>query len=207
MAKYEIEQRGKLSEEKFDELTKFFSKEGKKLDQKNRISLIWCTAKQNIAEVKDEEIDLRLRVTNGHGEVVLKHGKWGGKENRKEFSFAVENLEKFWDYLEFVRILGYHNFLVTETVKNDYEYKGVEFSLVEVPGWGYYFEAEILTDEAEIEEAHKKIEETVKSVGLEIITEEGYHELLDGINNRPGGRMDLDTVDMEELKKRFKAYF
>ena len=39
--------------------------------------------------------------------------------------------------------------------------EGVEFSLVEVPGWGYYFEAEILTDEAEIEKAHKKIEETV----------------------------------------------
>lgn len=207
MAKYEIEQRGKLSEKKFNELTKFFSKNGKKLDQKNRISLIWCTAKEKIAEVKDEEIDLRLRVTNGHGEVVLKHGKWGGKESRKEFSFAVENLEKFWDYLEFVRILGYHNFLVTETVKNDYEYKGVEFSLVEVPGWGYYFEAEILTDEAEIEEAHKKIEETVSSVGLEIITEAGYHELLDSINNRPGGRMDLDTVDIDELKKRFRAYF
>lgn len=207
MAKFEIEQRGRLSQNKFDELTKFFTKEGKKLDQKNRISLIWCTAKEKIAEVKDEEIDLRLRVTNGKGEVVLKHGKWGGKENRKEYSFAVENFDKFWDYLEFVRILGYHNFLLTQTVKNDFEYKGVEFSLVEVPGWGYYFEAEILADEAEIEQAHKKIEEVVDLVGLETIDQAGYHELLDSINNRPGGRLDLDTVDFEALEKRFKKYF
>ncbi|MEI6040303.1 MAG: hypothetical protein WCP93_03055 [Candidatus Berkelbacteria bacterium] len=207
MAKFEIEQRGRLSKEKFVELTDFFQKNGQKLEQKNRISLIWCTAKENIAEVKDEEIDLRLRVTNGEGEVVLKHGKWGGKDARKEFSFKVENLEKFWDYLEFVRILGYHNFLVTETIKNDYEYDGVEFSLVEVPGWGYYFEAEILVDQEGIDAANKKIESTVDRVGLEIINEAGYHELLDSINNRPGGRLDLDEIDLEELKKRFDKYF
>ena len=120
MAKFEIEQRGKLSKEKFHELDKLFRKDGKFVDVKKRLSLIWCTSVKSAAEVKDETIDLRLRVTNGEGEVVLKHGKWSGSDSRKEFSFPVKDADNFWDYLEFVRILGYHKFLVTDTIKNDY---------------------------------------------------------------------------------------
>lgn len=207
MAKYEIEQRGKLSSQDFKRLTKFFSASGQPHGTKNRITLIWCRAKKKIAEVKDEKIDLRLRVTNGKGEVVLKHGKWGGKEARKEFEFMVENADKFWDYVEFVRILGYKDFLLTETIKNDYIYKGIEFSLVEIPGWGYYFEAEILADAHEINAANNKIEKVVESVGLEIINEKDYHELLDSINNRPGSRLRLDEEVIQTLKPKFKQYF
>lgn len=207
MAKFEIEQRGRLSKEKHDELAKFFSENGKTLEKKHRISLIWCTAKNNIAEVKDEEIDLRLRVTNGEGEVVLKHGKWGGKDARKEFSFKVENIEKFWDYLEFVRILGYQKFLLTETIKEDFLYKGIDFSLVEIPEWGYYFEAEILAEKNEIDQANHKIETIVGEVGLEIINEADYHELLDSINNRPGGRLEMTDETVEKIKPKFAKYF
>jgi adenylate cyclase class IV len=207
MAKFEIEQRGRLSKEKFLELDKIFRKDGEFVDVKKRLSLIWCTSVNSAAEVKDEKIDLRLRVTNGEGEVVLKHGKWSGSDSRKEFSFPVKDADNFWDYLEFVRILGYHKFLVTDTIKNDYHYKGIEFSLVEIPKWGYYFEAEILVDEDGIDAANKKIEEIVHSVGLELIDETGYHELLDSINARPGSRIDLDTVDMDDLKSKFEVYF
>ncbi len=207
MTKFEIEQRGRLTVKKFNDLTQFLKENGTFIDQKNRLSLIWCTAKVNISEVKDEQIDLRLRVTNGQGEVVLKHGKWGGKDARKEFSFKVETQEKFWDYLEFVRILGYKNFLVTETIKDDYHYKGIDFSLVEIPGWGNYFEAEILADKDQINIANQKIEKTIHDLGLTTLNESAYHVLLDSINNRPSAKIELSDATIEDLKQRFSEYF
>jgi len=205
MAKHEIEHRGRIYKDKIDEIVEIFQEKGKFLGQKKRLSLIWCTAKTNISEVKDEKIDLRLRVTNGKSEVVLKHGKWGSADSRKEFSFDVDN-DQFWDYLEFLRILGYKNFLLTPTIKNDYLYDGVEFSLVEVPGWGYYFEAEILTEAENIETANEKVHQTITSLGLSILDEAGYFAILDEINNRKGGRLNLDETNMTELKKSFADY-
>jgi len=94
MPKIEVEHRGILTEKKFKELNRFFRKEGKFLDKKDRFSIIYFVSKKKvkrIEEMKNVPIDLKLRITNKKTELGLKYGKWGGKDARKEFLFPINS--------------------------------------------------------------------------------------------------------------------
>jgi len=206
MPKIEIEHRGLLTKEKYTKLTKFFQKNGQFLEEKKRFSLIYSTSKKSVREVKDSPIDIKLRITNGQPEAALKYGKWSGKDARREFNFALEK-DKYWEFAEFLRILGYSQYVMMANTKHDYLYKGIEFSLVEVPEWGHYFEAEILTDDTDIDKSDKLIEKQLKRLDLEVLNEESFFDLLDELNNRDGFRIDLTKTSPGEIENRFKEYF
>jgi len=56
---------------------------------------------------------------------------------------------------------------VLQATKTDlYLYRGIEFALVKVPGWGYYFEGEIATDRRSVAKANKKIISACRGVGM-----------------------------------------
>ncbi len=157
-------------------------------------------------EVYQHPVDLKVRITNGKGELVLKYGDWSGNDARKEFLFPIEK-EKFEEMIEFLKILGHYHGVLQATVTDLYRYKGVDFSLVNVPGWGYYFEAEIVTEEGGVEDANKKIRDVCKSLGIEVLDHKGFCALLESLNNRPGHRFNLNKQNFTEIKKRFKDYF
>jgi len=206
MAKIEIEQRGLLSESQFRELDKKLSSEGKFLGEKKRFSVISASSQKSVKEVVDEKIDLRVRVTNGKSELVLKYGKWGSKDSRREINIAFDTKD-FDEMIEFIKLIGFNRIVLQATVTRCYTYNNIEFALVHVPGYGYYFEAEIMADDNESEDAHKAIESEVGRLGLRIANQEEYHELLDSMNNREGFRLDLDKTDFQETRKRFAEYF
>lgn len=206
MAKVEVEHRGRLTTEKYNELLKFFEKNGRSSGIKKRFSIIYATSKKTVREDKDNPIDLKLRITNGQPEIALKYGKWSGNDARKEFGFHIDP-DQYDDFLEFLNILGYNKAVIMANTKQDYIYHGVEFSLVEVPGWGHYFEAEILIDDDKIDDANKKIDAEIKLLGLKVLSEEDFYDLLDELNNRPGCRVDLDKKSIDKLKKKYKDYF
>lgn len=206
MAKIEVEHRGRLTSEKYEELLSFFNEEAKFIDEKKRFSIIYATSKESVREDRDNPIDLKLRVTNGQPEIALKYGRWSGNDARKEFGFHI-NSDQYDDFLEFLKILGYDKAILMANTKKDYLYHGIEFSLVEVPDWGYYFEAEILTAEDKIDEANEIISKEIKELGLSVLNEEDFCDLLDELNNRPGCRIDLDKDDITDLKAKYKDYF
>ncbi len=206
MSKIEVEHRGLISSKEFEKLKSFFTKEGKFLGQKKRFSMILNTSHKTVREVKDDPVDLKIRVTNGQAEVAFKYGKWSGKDARKEFNFDFET-EKFADFMEFLKLIGFSKFVLMANTKYDYLYRGVVFSLVEVPNWGHYFEAEILTDENNVVKADQIINSGLKKLGLKILDEEGFYDLLDGFNNREGYRVDLNKTPFSEIKDRFIEYF
>lgn len=205
MAKIEVEHRGLLTKGKFNELKTFFEKEGKFLSEKKRFSIIYTSGNQ-VEDDKDILIDIKLRITNKKAELAIKHGKWSGKDARKEFNFFIDN-EKFEDMIEFLKIISYHHVALMANTKLDYLFNDIEFSLVTVPEWGHYFEAEILTDEKSKDEANKKINKELNKLGLHVLDENGFYKLLNELNDRDGYRLDLDKVDFKEIKKRFSEYF
>lgn len=206
MTKYEVEHRGLLTAEKYDELIRFFDKNAKNCGTKKRFSIIYSTSKKSVREIKDDPIDLKLRVTNGKSEIALKYGKWSGKDARREFGFEIDT-DQYDDFIEFLKILGYHKAVLMDNIKHDYIYRGIEFSLVEVPHWGYYFEAEIMSNEKEIDKANKKLDSEIAALGLVVLGEQEFYDLLDEFNNRPGYRIDLKKVTPDELRIRFGKYF
>jgi predicted adenylyl cyclase CyaB len=208
MAKIEVEHRGLLTEKKFAELDKFLKKNGKFIGEKDRFSLIYFDhgEKPNFNLQKDNPIDLRLRITNKKSELVLKHGKWSGKDARKEFFFPIES-KKFEEMAELLQILGFYYGGLQATKTRVYKYKGIEFALVKVPGWGYYFEAEILTDQNRADIADKKVEAICKELGLEVLNDEDFYNLCTELNNRTGFTFNLKEEKFSDIKKRFKNYF
>ncbi|MGC8533450.1 MAG: hypothetical protein ACP5MV_02355 [Candidatus Parvarchaeum sp.] len=80
---FEIEARWEL---KFsiDEIVKRFRRlHAKFLGKTRRFSLIYLRSK---SANKNDPIDLRIRVTNGKSEIVLKYGEEGAFDNREEAS-------------------------------------------------------------------------------------------------------------------------
>ncbi len=207
MTKVEVEHRGELSKDKFYKLKAFFDEEGDFLGSNERFSVIYSQQEDDESkEVYENPIDLKVRLTNKKGELVLKYGKWSGSDARKEFIFPIEK-QKFEEMIEFLEILGHYHGVLQATTTHLYRYKEVEFSLVDVPNWGYYFEAEIVTESTKIEEANKKIEKECRELGIEVLDHQGFVKLLSSLNDRPGFRFNLKKEDFSEIKKRFKNYF
>ena len=154
MAKIEVEHRGLLTEEKFSAVNKFLKKNGKFLGEKDRFSVIYSPRGKETLRVVRSPIDLKLRITNKESELVLKYGRWSGNDARKEFLFPIDS-SKFEEMAEFLKILGYYYGVLQATKTYLYMYKGIEFAVVKVPNWGYYFEAEIAIEKEKVK-SHRK---------------------------------------------------
>ncbi len=207
MTKIEVEHRGAMKEGKFHELKAFFDKEGEFLGINERFSVIYSQRKDDqIKEVFEDPKDLKVRITNGKGELVLKYGKWSGNDARKEFLFPIEK-EKFDEMIEFLKILGFYHGVLQATKTYLYRYKEIDFSLVEVPGWGYYFEAEVVTVSSDIEKVNERITKECEDLGIEVLDHKGFCKLLESLNARPGHRFNFKKEEFSEIKKRFSEYF
>ncbi len=205
MAKVEVEHRGYLTEEKHKELNNFFRKNGKFLGKKNRFSVIFWPEK-TLESCKRNPIDLKVRITNKKAELVLKYGKWSGNDARKEFLFPIDS-KKFEEMIEFLQILGFYYGVLQATRTYVYRHKGIEFALVKVPEWGYYFEAEISTVPERAKKANAKIVKECQRLGIRAVGDKDFCKLLESLNARPGFRFNLKKQKFSEIKKRFNEYF
>lgn len=206
MVKIEVEHRGALTEKKFNELNKFLRKSGKFLGERDRFSVIYSPRGKESLKLHKNPEDLRLRITNKKTELVLKYGKFSSKDARKEFSFPIDS-KKFEEMIKFLQILGFYYGVLQATKTFLYLYKGVEFALVKVPGWGYYFEAEILVEPQFVKKADEKIIAVCSEINLTVLNDKDIWKLLQSLNDRPGFRFNFKKEDFLEIKKRFKEYF
>ncbi len=206
MVKIEVEHRGPLTPKKFKELIKFFKKKGKSLGKKNRFSIIYWVRGRKIFKLDRTPIDLKLRITNKKTELVLKSGKWSGNDARKEFLFPIDS-KKFEEITEFLKILGFYYGVLQATKTDCYLYKGIEFALVRVPSWGYYFEAEIVVSQNQIKSANKKIKLACRELGLNLFDDKGFCKLLEELNERPGFKFNLKKQKFSDIRKIFRNYF
>ncbi len=207
MTKLEVEHRGELTEEKFNELKSFLSSNGKAVAINKRFSVIYSQRKDDSnKDPYQHPIDLKVRITNKKSELVLKYGEWSGSDARREFLFPLEN-EKFEEMIEFLKILGNYHGVLQATTTYLYQYKEIDFSLVVVPDWGYYFEAEIMTEEENTNVANKKIDDVCKELGVKVLDHDGFLNLLRSLNDRPGYRFNFKKQNFSEIKKRFTEYF
>lgn len=208
MTKVEVEHRGYLTEEKFNELNKLFKKSGRYLGKQDRFSVIFSPfrGKETFELSKNSPIDLKIRITNKKAELVLKYGKWSGNDARREFLFSIDS-NKFEEMVEFLQILGFYYGVLQATKTYLYLYKEIEFALVKVPGWGYYFEAEIVTNTNGVKKANIKIAKECEKLGINVLSDKDFCKLLEDFNKRPGFRFNFKKQRFLDIKKRFIDYF
>ena len=162
MSQFEIEIRGPLTLEQKNKLEKFLSENGKIVKEYERSQWIFGLSLK-------KRIDLRIKVTNGVHEFVLKVGKLGSS-NRKEISIPFPE-EKLDQSLEFLKHLGKREGVTAVRNAKIYQYKDIEWAVVEVPGHSYYFEAEKLVDaKSEGKKAQEEMEKVANKLGLKVLS-------------------------------------
>lgn len=188
----EVELRGLLTKEQYDGLNEALAGVSGLKEEKYRILLDYSTFLPGEG-IKDRKKDIRVRVTNGIPEIVVKLGSWGGSESRKELSFKGSP-GSFDTLVEIFGNLGFTKAVLCERRARAYDYKGVEFALVEVPGHSYYFEAEKMAHgEADMAEVESEIRTVCEELGLSILTKEDFFRYIDTLNKEANAVFEFDS--------------
>jgi hypothetical protein len=204
----EVEFIGDISKEKFIELKEKFEKEGKFKKRKERISFMYFRDKipKDLSEIKDEDTDLRLRITNKEPELIIKKGSFTGSHSRKEISINFPMIE-MQNYIDFLSALDWNLGVIYAVETFVYEYNGIEFSLVDIEDYGYNFEAEILTTQEDEPNARNEINKVLGELELDPFDEAGLNNQCNVINNREELRFNFSEQDFQEIKEKFSKFF
>ncbi|OIO80504.1 hypothetical protein AUJ84_03040 [Candidatus Pacearchaeota archaeon CG1_02_32_132] len=203
----EVELRGKIDD--FEKEVQRFREFADFIEERDRFSLVYTRNEvpKDAREMLDEKVDLKLRITNGNAELILKYGSWGSEECREEISIHIKK-EEFDKYVKVLGYLGWNKGLVLSTKTFVFVYKDVEFALVK-SNTGYCdFEAEMIAnDEIEAEKKNKHIKEMCNELGLKIFEKDEFIELINKENNTPGRKFNFEKEGFENIKKRFVQFF
>lgn len=198
----EVEVRGPLSFEQYQTLQTFLTAHGTFKTLKERVLIDYSTFLPQEG-IRERTKDIRLRVTNGKPEIIVKIGNWGGTEQRRELS--VMTAEGSFDTLvEIFGVLGFGKGTLCVRNSHVYDYQGVEFALVEVPGHSFFFEAEkmISSDEDRVV-AQQTIEAICAELGLSLFTRDDFFAYIDRLNEEANGVFDIAEYHEGDFKKKF----
>jgi len=204
----EVEIRGPLTEDEYNKLADTLKNNGQKKQVRSRLSIMYFRNKipKNAEEIKDDPVDLRIRITNKKAEIVMKYGLWGGKDKREEYIFPIE-LKKVGEAVEFLKRLGWKHAVIYATRSIVYEYNGIEFSLVEIEDYGYYYEAEVLASYGEETVAEEKILQTCEFLKIRQYAPGEFEKQCDHINNKKELQVNFEHTSFTTVKERFKELF
>lgn len=198
----EVEVRGLLSHEEYERVEAFFAEKGTFLEEKHRLLIDYSTFLPSEG-IRDRKKDIRVRVTNGIPEIVVKLGSWGGSESRKELSFKGKE-GSFNTLVEIFGHLGLTKGILAKRNTQVYMYKNIEFALVEVPGHSYYFEAEKMANSTEdLERIEAEIREVCRELGLDILEQEGFFAYIEKLNAEANSIFDANEFPDSDYKDIF----
>lgn len=202
MKNIEVEVRGKIQGESVDSLILKIENVGKLKETKNRILIDYSTFLPGEG-IKERTRDIRLRVTNGIPEIIVKIGKWGGSENRKEISLPT-NKGDFDKLVQIFGIIGLQKGVLCVRNSNVYTYKNLEIAVVEVPGHSYYFEIEkMISENDNAETAKEEIMMICKELELEPFTDDQFYKYIETLNKDVNEVFDFSNYTENYFKERF----
>lgn len=198
----EVEVRGPLNKKQYNNLVEFFSKKTKLKTTKNRVFIDYSTLIEGQG-LKNRNKDIRLRVTNGIPEIIIKIGEWGENESRREIS--IKTLKgSFDDLVEAFGILGFKKGVLCVRNSKVYDYKGVEFALVEVPNHSFYYEAEkMIWTNGDKKQAIKEISNVCRELKLDIFNKEDFFKYVNCLNKEANEIFDSSSFKKNYFKNRF----
>ena len=138
----EIEIRGKLTKEKFDELFKKLTDRGKLADHYHRLSLDLSPGFDPVTKTwkNSSGTDIRLKKSDEKEKLSVKMGTFQDKE-RKEVEIKLQTGE-FFSALDFLEALGYNSGMIYYWESWEFDYSGVEIKLSKYTDDYFTFEIE-----------------------------------------------------------------
>lgn len=201
MQNIEVEIRGPISKNDYDNLIAKFEKDGKKIGEKDRILIDYSTFLPG--GVENREKDIRLRSTNGIPEIMIKLGAWGGTDQREEIS-VLGQTGQFDAMVKAFAVLGYEKGMLCHRKTKVFEYQDIEFALVEVPGHSYYFEAEKMVEDTEDKDKiTQEILSVCQNLGLSAFNQKEFFDYIHQLNSETNEIFEFDKYPKDYFKKTF----
>ncbi len=202
MSKTEIEVRGPLTKEKFDQLAQFLQSNGAFQHKSKRLSVCYTILRPEDKEVTSD-LDIRARITDNEPELVIKVGKWRGSDIRKEVAVQVKRGE-FANLIAVCATMGYTEAIVSESLTSVFQYRDVEFSLVNKSDHSYFFEAEILVESsADKEQVQQSIQDLCHQLGLTLFTDEQFFDYIKLLNKEVNVHFDWNRDGEDFFKDKY----
>ncbi len=170
----EIEIRGKLTKEKFDELFKKLTDSGKLADHYHRLSLDLSPGFDPVTKTwkNSSGTDIRLKKSDEKEKLSVKMGTFQDKE-RKEVEIKLQTGE-FLSALDFLEALGYNSGMIYYWESWEFDYQGVEIKLSKYTDDYFTFEIE--------GKENSDVDAIAKDFELTSYSEEEYRQAIDWEN-------------------------
>ncbi|HPO05813.1 MAG TPA: hypothetical protein PLQ36_01750, partial [Candidatus Gracilibacteria bacterium] len=155
--------------------------------------------------ISHREKDIRIRITNGIPEIILKLGKWGGQDQREEISILGEK-NNYHSMIKLFGEIGYKKGVLCKRISKVYQYNDIEFSIIEVPNHSYFFEAEISSNEAiSKEKLDNLILAVCSQLNLTIFNDDDYYQYIDKLNNEANEIFLYENYEEIEFHSKYLA--
>jgi len=170
----EIEIRGKLSKEKFDELFNLLETEGEVVGHYHRLSIDLSPGFDPTTKTwkNSSGTDIRLKKSDDKEKLSVKMGSFHEKE-RKEVEVKLQ-AGQFLSALDFLETLGYNSGMIYCWESWEFNYRGVEIKLSKYTDEYFTFEIE--------GKENLDVDAIAKDFELTSYTQEQYRQAIDWEN-------------------------
>ena len=170
----EIEIRGKLSKDKFDELFKLLTSDGELADHYHRLSLDLSPGFDPETKTwkNSSGTDIRLKKSDEKEKLSVKMGSFHEKE-RKEVEVKLQT-GQFLSALDFLEALGYNSGMIYYWESWEFDYEGVEIKLSKYTDDYFTFEIE--------GKENSDVDTIAANFGLTAYSQEDYRKAIDWEN-------------------------
>lgn len=173
----EIEIRGIITKEEFDEAKKYLDQHGQNQQEDNRETYFFIVPKLNLKVAN--------AVSKNIAKIALKTGEESSIANEElEISIKPEEVQTA---VKIFNLLGFDKFKKSDQIRTNYNYKGSEIALKWSQDWSYHFEMEFVTDEqSQVEDLQAKLYNLATEIGLKPMSEEQISLYISNLRSKQG---------------------
>ena len=194
----ELELRAEVLPQDYEPIKKSIGELGVLCSHTKRLSVMY------FGDVKSKKIDIRVRVTNGESEVVIKSGLFGSHD-RTEISQKITSDE----FLGMVKVFAQFGFIMKVGERETFNYilpDNVMISLVSA-GPISYVELEKMSSKDDLDENNKQLKIYAEQLGLQLIkSEEEFGLLCDSLNDKIDWSFKGGSEEYQKLENLLKNY-
>ncbi len=196
----EVELRGPLTKQQAEKLDHILSEKGSYIRDTDRIFIDYSVFIEGEG-IRERERDVRVRVTNGESEIIIKTGAAGSYEDRREYSVKTKN--SFDELVQTMAVLGFKKGICGRRLGKIYNYDNCEFVIYEVPNHSYYFEIDTMTNPNNKHDALNKLKILCDEFGLRTFTQAELHDYMELLNRDSNYIYDADAEPDNYFELRY----
>lgn len=194
----ELEFRAEIKEKQFFQLLSRLEKKGKLISHTRRLSAMF------FGKINDNSFDIRVRITNGQPEVVIKKGDLYAVD-RLEFSQPITR-EQFFGFIRLFSLFSFKSEIAERETYNFLLNDSVTISVVKA-GNISYVEIEKMSSKDTLEINRKHLLDLVGEYDLKLISsEEEFSNLCERLSKQCDWLFTNTGENFDKLKNIFTKY-